>query len=238
MVAACGCRTSGPHIHHAPEPARDTSLSYFIEEPIESFADKQEAIYREYEKTRRPEIKDRNEHILAELWEKRLLNNDIKDRLVDKHYRLILIQFIGDYPAYHFIVRCRQTFPFPSVWIQFWQNISVNGKVALASDRLGVGTAISNNYLNVASLSGGYIGPHRIEPGDVIQYTIRLREERDKEIIWQKSLPTNKIVVRPYNVNKGVGGQDMELRKHKFTDRLGAFFEIPILSVQFQFPIK
>jgi hypothetical protein len=198
MVAICGCRISEPQIPSAPKPSRDTSLSYFIEEPIELFADRQEAIYKEFEETQYPEVKDRNEHILAELWKERLLNNDIKDRLVDKHYRLVLVQFVGSYPAYHFIVRCRQTFPFPSVEIQFWQMISVNGKVALASDGPRVVTAMSNNYMNVASLSGGRIGRHNIEPGDVMQYTIRLQEEWDKEIIWQKSIPTNRIVVRPY----------------------------------------
>ena len=187
-----------PQQQPAPEPARDTSLCYFIEKPIASFAGEQEAIYREFEETQFPEVKDRNAHILAELWKERLLSNDIKDRLVDKHYRLVLIQFVGHYPAYHFVVRCHQTFPFPAVWMKFWRVISVNGKVALAFDRPGVTTSMSNNHMNVASLSGGDIGSHRIEPGDVVQYTIRLQEERDKVVVWQKTIPTNKTVVWPH----------------------------------------
>ncbi len=175
-----------------------TGLLLKIYVPFRHVPFRQVSLYLEFEATDNPGTKTNNAAILAALWKKGLLNNKIKDRLIDKYFQLRLFQYRSEsIPTYHFQVRCHQTFPFPDVWISFTPKLSANGKVVWSPDRPQQENALSANNMLIASLSGGsYLTGPRIQTGDVFQYAIKMQEKKHGEIVWEKTILTNKIVVK------------------------------------------
>ncbi len=180
------------------EAHRDRRASFFIERRIESFAREQDRICEELEATEDPATKARNAHILAELWQRGLLENEIKDRLVDNYYRAVLFQFCA-YPGFHSVVRSHQTFPFPSVWMKFTPTLRANGRIIWSpATEARREHALSLNNSMITSLSGCNLRRGKIKKGDMLQYTIKMQQEVEKEIVWEKTILTNQIVVQDF----------------------------------------
>jgi len=175
--------------------AQDRSEQFFIERPIKSFVKEQDRLVEEFEEARDEVVKARNAQILAELWQRGLLNNKIKDHLVSKYYRALLFQFKGRYPAYHFVVRVHHDFPFPGVWTKYTPTLRANGKAIWAPDSPQTQRSLAVNNSLLTSFSGAR---DEIGEGVVLQYSIKMQQEVDKEIVWEKTILTNKLVVQPY----------------------------------------
>ena len=147
---------------------------FFVAEPIENYAEWQEQILDEYETSKNESVKARNAYILSELWKKGLLQNEIKDFLVDKYYKLVLLQSYGNYQAPNWIVQCQQSFPFPSNWVRFTPTLYKNGLVKWAPDKPQKEHAMSQNSSIITSWTGG-----EFENGDVICYAIKIDERKN-----------------------------------------------------------
>lgn len=164
---------------------------FFVAEPIENYAEWQEQILDEYETTQAESIRARNAFILSRLWKKGLLREEIKDFLVDKYYKLVLLQSYGNYQAPNWIVQCQQNFPFPSNWVRFTPTLYKNGLVKWAPDKPQKEHAMSQNSSIITSWTGG-----EFENGDVICYAIKIDERKNKEIVWEKIIVTNRVVLQ------------------------------------------
>ena len=171
--------------------ATDVKNRFYVELRNESYSGKQEQLYREFKKTRDSGVRERNAYILSELWKASLLSNNIKDRLVDSHYRLLLLQVYGDRQLPNFVVRCYQTFPFPSVWTRFTSTLYINGEVARAPKGPQTGHAMSVNNSTITSRIGGVV-----KNGDILQYQIRMHQEIDKEVVWERTICSNRVVAQ------------------------------------------
>ncbi len=164
---------------------------FYVELRNESYSVKQEQIYREFKDTRDAAVRERNAYILSELWKANLLSNEIKDRLVDDYYRLVLLQVYGNYQAPNFVVRCYQTFPFPSVWTRFTPTLYINGEVAWAPKDPQKGHAMSVNNSTITSRIGGVV-----KNGDVLQYEVKMSQEVDKQVVWEKTIWSNQVIAQ------------------------------------------
>ena len=186
-----------PFIEEPREREREeTRLArYFIERPIKSFAEEQGRLCGELETAGDPATKARNAHILTELWRAGLLRNEIKDSLVDRYYKAVLFQFRGPYPGLHFVVRSHHTFPFPAVYTSFTPTLYVNDEAIWSPERPQTTHAMSNNNGMLTSLSGGF---GKIKVGDVLHYSITMQQEVDREIVWEKTILTDKIAVQDF----------------------------------------
>jgi len=162
----------------------------FVAEPLENCSIWQEQILHEYETSESDSVKARNAYILSQLWKKGLLRNEIKDFLVDKYYKLVLLQPYGNYHVPNLVVQCQQTFPFPSNWVRFTPTMHRNGQVQRVHDRPQTGHAMSQNSSIITSWTGG-----GFENGDVIFYEIRIDEKRNKEVVWERVVRTNEVVL-------------------------------------------
>jgi len=170
----------------------------FLAEPIESCSIWQQQILYEYETSKNESVKARNAYILSELWKKGLLQNKIKDFLVDKYYKLVLLQSYGNYQAPNWIVQCQQNFPFPSNWVRFTPTLYKNGLVKWAPDKPQKEHAMSQNSSIITSWTGG-----EFANGDVICYAIKIDERKNKEILWEKIIVTNRVVLQGLKDGRG-----------------------------------
>jgi len=164
---------------------------FLVAEPIENCSMWQEQILHEHETSESESVKARDAYILSELWKKGLLRNEIKHFLVDEYYKLVLLQSYGSYHAPNWVVQCQQTFPFPSNWVRFTPTLYKNGEVEWAPDKPQKGHAMSQNSSIITSWTGG-----EFENGDVIFYKIKIDERRDKEVVWEKIIVTNRVVLQ------------------------------------------
>lgn len=164
---------------------------FLVAEPIENCSMWQEQVLYEQETSESESVKARNAYILSELWKKGLLRNEIKDFLVDKYYKLVLLQSYGNYHAPNWVVQCQQTFPFPSNGVRFTPTLYKNGEVEWAPDKPQKGHAMSQNSSIITSWTGG-----DFENGDVIFYEIKIDEKRNKEVVWEKIIVTNRVVLQ------------------------------------------
>jgi len=169
----------------------DASRDHAVLQPIEAYAAEQDGIWIEFQKTDVEAHRDRDAYILSELWKAGLLKNEIKDDLVERHYSLVLLQVYGNYQAPNFVVRCYQTFPFPSVWTDFTSTLMINGEVVRAPDGPQKEHAMSVNSSTITSRIGGVV-----RNGDVIQYQVRIREKQEGGTPWQMTIWTNKVVAQ------------------------------------------
>ncbi len=167
------------------------NANIILTEPVENCSPWQLEILIEYEKSKDEQVKARNAFILSNLWEKGLLENDIKDFLVEQHYKLVLIQSYGNYSAPNWQVQCQHTFPFPDKWVSFTPTLYKNEQVEWAPDKPQKEHAMSQNSSIITSLTGGkYIN------GDVIYYSIKIEEKDKEKIVWEKTVKTNQVVLR------------------------------------------
>jgi hypothetical protein len=162
-----------------------------LTEPIENCSVRQIDILTEYEKSKDEDIRARDAFILSQLWEKDLLKSEIKDYLVDKYYKLALIQSYGNYNAPNWQVQSQQSFPFPSKWVGFTPTLYKNGEVNWAPGKPQTEHAMSQNSSMITSQTGGVF-----EDGDVIYYTIKIEQKKNDEIVWEKTVKTNQVVLR------------------------------------------
>ncbi len=185
------------YIEKSQGPQREETrvARYYVERRIKSLAEEQGRLCGELETAGDPATKARNAHILTELWRSGLLRNEIKDSLVDRYYRAVLLQFRGPYPDLHFVVRSHHTLPFPAVYTSFTPILYANDKAIWSPGRPQTTHAMSNNNGMLTSLSGGF---GKIKVGDVLHYSITMQQEVDKEIVWEKTILTNKITVQDF----------------------------------------
>jgi len=162
-----------------------------LTEPIENCSIWQIEILTEYELSKDENVKARNAYILSKLWDKELLESKIKDFLVDKHYKLALLQTYGDYNVPNWQVQCQQTFPFPDNSVSFTPTLYKNGQVEWAPNKPQRAHAMSLNSSIIISQTGG-----KFENGDVIYYTIKIEEKKKEEIVWEKIITTNQLVLK------------------------------------------
>lgn len=152
---------------------------------------KQKQLYQEFTAARETDDRERTAHILAEHWQSNGLRKNIKDGLVDRHYRFELRQVYGENQSPNFVVRCSQTFPFPDVWTHFTPTLYINGEAVWAPKKPQTSHAMSVNNSVVTSRVGG-----SLKNGDVVQYQIEMLHEVDNETVWKRTLWTNQIVVQ------------------------------------------
>ena len=172
----------------------------FLTEPIENCADNQMQILTEYEESKDENVKARNAFILSRLWAENLLDNKIKDFLVDKYYKLVLLQSHGNYQAPNWQVQSQQNFPFPNNWIAFTPTLYKNGEVSWAPSEPQTEHAMSQNSSIVTSQTGG-----SFNNGDEIYYSIKIAEKKKEEIIWEKVIETNHVVLQGLRVRNNIG---------------------------------
>ena len=162
-----------------------------LSEPIENCAVWQIDILTEYEKSKDEDIKARDAFILSRLWKEGLLKNEIKDYLVGKYYKLALIQSHGNYNVPNWQVQSQQSFPFPSFWVSFTPTLYKNGQVEWAPGTPQKEHAMSINSSTITSHTGGIF-----ENGDMIYYTIKIEQKENNEVLWEKTIKTNEVILR------------------------------------------
>jgi hypothetical protein len=161
-----------------------------LTEPIVNCSIWQTDILSEYEKSKDEDVRARDAFILSSLWKEDLLKSEIKDYLVDKYYRLALIQSYGNYSVPNWQVQSQQSFPFPSVWVGFTPTLYKNGEVSWSPDQPQKEHAMSLNSSIVTSQTGGVF-----QDGDAIYYTIKIEQKKDNEVVWEKTIKTNQVVL-------------------------------------------
>ena len=196
ILASCqaGDIESRSYVERQDEPysgKQEQLYRFYVELQNEAYSGQQEQLYREFSETNDSGIRDRDAYILSELWKANLLRNDIKDRLVDYHYRLVLLQVYGNYQAPNFVVRCYQTFPFPSVWTRFTPILYINNKVVWAPESPQLEKTMSVNNSTITSRIGGVV-----RNGDVVQYQVKIDQAINNEIVWEKTIWTNPVVAQ------------------------------------------
>jgi hypothetical protein len=101
------------------------------------------------------------------------------------------MQIYGEYQRPNFVVQCSQTFPFPGVWTHFTPTLYINGEVIDAPKKPQRAHAMSLKNSTITSRTGG-----ALKNGDIVQYQIRMHHEVDKEVVWKRTLWTNRVVVQ------------------------------------------
>ena len=143
----------------------------------------------ELETSRNPALKAKASYILSELWRDGVLNDSIKDTLVDHYYKVTLLQVYGNYQAPNFVVQCQQSFPFPDTWTEFTPILYKNGEVEWAPPTPQRAHAMSQNSSVITSRIGGLVNN-----GDVLYYMIKIRQNTPQGKNWEKMVKTNEIV--------------------------------------------
>jgi len=155
-------------------------------------AEQQRKIYTEFCQTQDSTIKDRDAHILSNLWQDGLLDDGIKDQSAQDNYHLVLRQDFSSDGVPGWEVKCSQTFPFPDIYTEFTPTLYLNGQVNWAPKEPQGAHSMTVTNGNITSMSGG-----DFKNGDVVQYKIDLTQtDRDRGRQWQVSLWSNKIVLQ------------------------------------------
>jgi hypothetical protein len=109
-------------------------------------------------------------------------------------------------------LQSQQTFPFPDVWVGFTPTLYKNGEVNWAPGTPQTSHAMSVNSLLITSRTGG-----GFENGDVIYYTIKIEQKKNDEIVWEKTIKTNEVVLRVLqNKNNAPGLKDSGVNSSQF----------------------
>jgi hypothetical protein len=202
-------------------PKYDISRIFILHDHTTShkYAEQQETIFKAFNQTNDPAEKDRDAHILSNLWHDGLLQDAIKTQLVQDHYQFVLRQTFSDEGGPHFEINCSQTFPFPNVPTKFIPTRFVNGQVTWFANEsvkshFGHGAmSETNNILSELSSGhneGGYIEymfiiggggpsggwyPAKYKNGDVVQFQMDLIQTANGHS-WQTSLKSNEIMLQ------------------------------------------
>ncbi|MEI8314765.1 MAG: hypothetical protein WCG79_04860 [Verrucomicrobiota bacterium] len=158
-------------IENLPATDRGALLKYLPEQ--------QEILYRKFSETNNTDAAQ----TLAGVWREGFLKPELRDRLVQEHYHLVLQQRPAIYPAWE--VRINQTFPFPDIYTEYMPTLYLNSE--LKQSLLGQSShAMSATNNPVTSMAGG-----EFKNGDVLQVKVDMKQKRQ----WQFSLWTNKITL-------------------------------------------
>ncbi len=155
-------------------------------------AEAQHKMYNEYRQSLDQAVKDRDAHTLSNLWHDGLLDDGIKDQLVQEHYQLVLQQMFssGGVPGWE--VHCSQTFPFPDVNTAFTPTLYLNNRINWSPGTSQITCSMTVTNDPITSQTGGVF-----KNRDVIQYKIDLTQtDRDRGRQWQISLWSNKITLQ------------------------------------------
>ena len=145
----------------------------------------QELLYENFSQATAPAEKDRLARKLADLWRVSLLMAEVKEKLAQEHFHIVLRQLGHTYPSWE--VKAEMTFPFPDIWTEFTPTLYVNGEVKWAPSSPQMSRSLSVSGSDpITSMSGGVF-----RNGDVLQCKIHLRQGKQ----WQTLLWTNKIVL-------------------------------------------
>jgi hypothetical protein len=175
-------------------------INIFLTDPVENIAFCQGQILNEYESSKDENTKARDAYILCKLWEKNLLENKIKDYLVDKYYRVVLVQSYGNYQAPNWEVQSQQNFPFPNNWVGFTPTLYKNGDVIWAPSEPQTEHSMSQNSSLITSRTGG-----EFNNGDEIYYSINISEKKNHELVWEKVIETNHVFLQRLRSSNNVG---------------------------------
>jgi hypothetical protein len=140
--------------------------------PIEDYTAEQEGVFEEFNRTEVPAYRNRDAYMLSELWQRGLLKDEIKERLVREHYQVVLVQIPSPLGVPNMEVRGRQTFTFPNIWTEFTPTLYVNDKVKWAPGKPQKAQAMSANNSTLTSWTGG-----EFKNGDVLRYKIELHQK-------------------------------------------------------------
>jgi hypothetical protein len=168
----------------------DVGEALHVEPRAKSYSAKQKKLYRKFTESSETADREQTASILSELWRENRLRKNIKNGLLDRHYRFVLRQIDGEYQRPNFDVRCSQTFAFPDVWIHFTPTLYINGEVVWAPKKPQRSHAMSLSDSTITSRTGG-----PFNNGDIVQYQIRMHHEVDEEVVWTRTLWTNRVVV-------------------------------------------
>jgi len=157
-------------IESQPAAERGALLKYLPEQ--------QEILYRQFSATNNTDAAQ----ALAGVWREGFLKPELRDRLVQEHYRLVLQQRPANYSIWE--VRINSTFPFPDIYTDFMPVLYLNGELKQSLGQSSHGMSGTNNP--VASMAGG-----EFKNGDVLQVKVDMKQKRQ----WQASLWTNKITL-------------------------------------------
>lgn len=173
------------------ESVSSDDSGYSALEPLATYAVEQEGLLAEFQETSISAHRDRDAYLLSELWKAGMLRPEIKEALVRSDYPLVLLQVYGNYQAPNFVLRCHQTFPFPSVWAEFTPTLYINGEVVWAPTTPETSHALSVNNSTITSRIGGVV-----KNGDVLQYQVKIRVTAKGEDPWETMVWSNKVVAR------------------------------------------
>ena len=140
--------------------------------------EQQEILYRKFTETKNAEAAQ----ALAAVWREGFLKAELRDQLVQEHYRLVMRQKPAAYSIWE--VRIAQTFPFPDIYTEYQPTLYVNDELKQSLGSSSRAMSASNNP--VASMAGGMF-----KNGDVLQCKVEVRQKRQ----WQTTLWTNKITL-------------------------------------------
>ena len=153
-----------------PAAERGALLKYLPEQ--------QEILYQQFSATQNKDAAQ----ALAGVWREGFLKDELRDRLVQAHYRLVMQQRPANYPVWE--VRIYQTFPFPDIYTEYTPTLYLNGELKQSLGQSSHAMSATNNP--VASMAGG-----EFKNGDVLQVKVDMKQKRQ----WQASLWTNKITL-------------------------------------------
>lgn len=130
---------------------------FYYRDPLKSYFGPaaQQLLFEGYENSGEAGIRARNAFLLSRLWREGRLENEIKDHLVDKYYRIVLVQGGNEYGSPNFAVQSQQSFPFPSNWVRFTPKMYRNGKVEWAPEKPQTEHAMCQNSSMITSHTGG-----------------------------------------------------------------------------------
>ena len=187
LPEASFCRQSSPARRVSPPDANSAYAVECIELYVPIAAD----VWRVHETTQDPSVRATAAYILAKLWDKRLLSNELKDAIVDRYYRPVLVQLLG-YGRLELTVHAQLAFPFPSNWVTVRFTLYRNGHPEAPTLARSGEWNIHYPNTTLTSRGGGSYAP-----GDQFAYDIVLEEEiQPAKVIWRKVLRTNTVVAR------------------------------------------
>ncbi|HUT28448.1 MAG TPA: hypothetical protein VMX13_01555 [Sedimentisphaerales bacterium] len=169
--------------------ASSSRYSFHVEADSQEYSNTQEQLLIEHEKTTEASVRARNAYVLSNLWKDGKLRPEIKDYLVDKYYKLVLLQVGHSWPA--FTVQCQQSFPFPDNYVQFTPRMYRNGEVVRFPEHSEKGHALSINSSIITSWAGG-----SFDNNDMVFYEIKIEEIMEEKAVWERLLRTNEVLVR------------------------------------------
>lgn len=158
--------------------------------PSRKIAERQEAIFATFNQSKDQAENDSNGQTLSFLWRAGLLNDEIKEQLMQKHYRIVLQQISSRDGVPSWVVHSSLTFPFPNVYTAFTPTLYLNDQVKWSPGEPQTLCAMNATNNPITSMTGGVF-----KNGDALQCKIDLSQTVNGKV-WSNSLWSNKIVLQ------------------------------------------